>query len=104
MTIKITINGIPLEVKEGTTVLKAAKAAGIYIPTLCSHPSLESIGSCRMCVVEIEGTRNLPCSCTTIAEDGMVITTESPRITAFRKARLAEFIEYLIQYSLVLCR
>ncbi len=93
MTIKITINGIPLEVKEGTTVLKAAKAAGIYIPTLCSHPSLESIGSCRMCVVEIEGTRNLPCSCTTIAEDGMVITTESPRITAFRKARLAEFIE-----------
>lgn len=83
--LKITIDGKQCEVVQGTTVLEAANAAGIYIPTLCADSDLEPYGSCRLCVVEIEGIRGLPTSCTTPVTDGMVVHTETPAVNAVRK-------------------
>lgn len=84
-TFKLTINGKQIETIRGMTVLEAANSAGIYIPTLCADPDLEPYGSCRLCVVEIEGMRGLPTACTTPVTDGMVVHTETPAVTAVRK-------------------
>jgi len=84
-TIKLQINGNTVAVPRGKTVLEAAQAAGIYIPTLCADPDLEPFGSCRLCVVEIEKMRGLPTSCTTPAADGMVVRTETPAVNAVRR-------------------
>ena len=62
--IRLTINGQGVRVKKGMSVLEAAQAAGIYIPTLCADPDLEPYGGCRLCVVEIEKMRGLPTACT----------------------------------------
>jgi len=83
-TIKLTINGQEVEATKGMTVLEAAEAAGIYIPTLCSDPDLEPYGACRLCVVEIERMRGLPTACTTPATDGMVVHTETPAVNQVR--------------------
>jgi len=87
-TVSLTIDGLKVEVPEGTTVLEASIKAGIYIPTLCYHPDLEPYGGCRLCVVEIEKMRGLPTACTTPATEGMVVTTESPAINEIRRASL----------------
>ncbi len=86
--ITLTINGQKVEAEKGMTVLEAATAAGIYIPTLCYHPDLQPYGGCRLCVVEIENVRGLPTSCTTPATDGMVVTTESEAINEVRRTSL----------------
>jgi predicted molibdopterin-dependent oxidoreductase YjgC len=86
--IALTINGQKIEATKGMTVLEAARAAGIYIPTLCHHPDLEPYGGCRLCVVEIEKVRGLPTACTTPATDGMAVTTESPAINEVRRTVL----------------
>ena len=65
--ISLTIDGRPVTVPAGGTVLDAARAAGVYVPTLCDDAGLEPWGACRMCIVEIEGLRGLPTSCTTLA-------------------------------------
>ena len=59
-TIALTIDGVRVEVREGTTVLEAARKAGVYIPTLCYDDDLKPYGACRLCVVEIENMRGLP--------------------------------------------
>jgi len=82
--IRLTINGQEVEAGRGMTVLEAAQAAGIYIPTLCSDPDLEPYGACRLCIVEIEGMRGLPPACTTPAADGMVVHTETPAVNKVR--------------------
>ena len=82
--IKLTINDIPLEVEAGTTVLEAAKRAGISIPTLCNHPKLTPYGSCRLCLVQVQGARTLQTSCALPAAEGMVVQTETE---AVKKAR-----------------
>ncbi|HEO63839.1 MAG TPA: FAD-dependent oxidoreductase [Candidatus Omnitrophica bacterium] len=82
---KITIDGILLEVKENLTVLEAALSNGVYIPNLCYHPNLPAIGACRLCIVTIEGTKGFPASCTTKVKDGMIIQTNTPRIRELRK-------------------
>lgn len=82
--INLTINGREVEARRGVTVLEAAQAAGIYIPTLCSDPDLEPYGACRLCIVEIEGMRGLPPACTTPAADGMVVHTETPAVNKVR--------------------
>jgi len=82
--IKLIIDGQEVEAREGMTVLEAAEAAGIYIPTLCSDPDLEPYGACRLCVVEIEEMRGLPTACTTPATDGMVVHTETPAVNEVR--------------------
>ena len=86
--IKLTIDDKEVEVSQGATVLDAAKAAGIYIPTLCYHPSLTPYGACRLCIVEIEKMRGLPTSCTTPAADGMVVKTKTPQLQQFRQGVL----------------
>jgi len=69
----ITINNIKVEVPEGITILEAAKKSGINIPTLCYLENVQEPGSCRMCVVEVEGARTLQPSCVTKVADGMKI-------------------------------
>ena len=87
-SISLTINGRAVEVEEGATVLAAARQAGITIPTICDHKDLNPYGSCRMCIVEIEGVRGFPTSCTTPATAGMRVTTESERLTELRNRTL----------------
>ncbi|OGO19826.1 MAG: hypothetical protein A2Z15_00285 [Chloroflexi bacterium RBG_16_50_11] len=87
-TISLTIDAVKVEVAVGMTVLEAARKAGVYIPTLCYYPDLESYGGCRLCVVEIEQMRGLPTACTTPATDGMVVITESAAIGEVRRASL----------------
>jgi formate dehydrogenase major subunit len=89
--ISVTLDGQTIEVPAGTTVLQAAKLAGIEIPTLCDHPSLKPYGGCRLCVVEVKGFRTLQASCTLPAFDGMVVNTDSSKV---KKAR--EFVLDLI--------
>jgi predicted molibdopterin-dependent oxidoreductase YjgC len=83
--ISLTIDGVKVDVPPGTTVLEAARKAGIYIPTLCDDPELTPNGGCRMCIVEIENVRGLPASCSIEATDGMVVHTDTP---AVRRSRI----------------
>ena len=86
--IKLNIDGRDIEVEKGSTVLMAAKKANIYIPTLCFLKEINSAGDCRMCLVEIEGRRGFVPSCNTIAEDGMIIKTNTPDINDARRVVL----------------
>jgi formate dehydrogenase major subunit len=83
--ISLTIDGVEVSVPEGTTVLRAAALAGINIPKLCATDSLEPFGSCRLCLVEIEGAKGLPASCTTEARQGMKVTTQNKRVADVRR-------------------
>ena len=87
-TVKININDKELSVKKGISVLQAASEAGIYIPGLCAHPDLRSESSCRLCVVEIEGQRGFPVSCSTETTEGMKIKTDTDEIRELRKGIL----------------
>lgn len=86
--ITLSIDGQEVKATPGMTVLEVAKEAGIYIPTLCYHPSLAPYGGCRLCIVEIENMRGLPPACTTPAGDGMVVRTNTPEIQEFRRGVL----------------
>jgi len=81
----LTIDGSKVTVPEGTTVLEAACSAGIYIPTLCSDEGLEPYGACRMCIVEIDGIKGLPTSCTTAVSDGMTVRTDTEEVNKVRR-------------------
>lgn len=83
--VNLTIDGKKIEVKEGTTVLNAARQAGIEIPTLCDHPQLTPYGGCRLCLVEVEGARTLQPSCTLPAGNGMVVHTDTEKVREARK-------------------
>ncbi|MFA7352883.1 MAG: FAD-dependent oxidoreductase [Dehalococcoidales bacterium] len=84
-TITLNINGKDVKTEAGKTVLEAALDNDIYIPTLCYHPDLSPFGACRLCIVQIEGIRGLPTSCTTTAKEGMVVKTDTPEIRQVRK-------------------
>lgn len=84
----ITIDGIRLEVPDQKNVLDCALEAGIYIPHLCHHPDLPENGSCRMCIVEVEGQEKPVTSCTLKAKDGMNIRTNSEQLTKLRSLAL----------------
>jgi formate dehydrogenase beta subunit len=84
-TIRLTINGQEIETPSGKSLLEASLEAGIYIPHLCSHPDLSSIGACRLCVVEIDGFDGLPASCTTTVLDGMVVKTKTEKTDRMRR-------------------
>lgn len=86
--INIKINGMPLSVPAGTTILEAARNLGIEIPTLCHLKGMNEIGACRICVVEIKGARSLVASCVYPVSEGMEITTNSPRVLNSRKKTL----------------
>ena len=83
--INLTINGLPVSGREGMTILEVAKENGIDIPTLCYIEGLTPIGACRLCVVEVEGSRTLVGSCHTPITEGMVVHTHSPKVLATRK-------------------
>ncbi len=83
--VKLTIDGQQVEVDQGTTVLNAARKAGIDIPTLCDHPQLTPYGGCRLCLVEVEGMRTLQPSCTLPASNGMVVQTDTQKVREARK-------------------
>jgi len=87
----LTINDQEVTVENGTTVIEAAEKLGIYIPRYCYHPGLSLAGSCRMCLVEIENIPALQISCYTVAQDGMKVCTDSPRVKHARQAML-EFL------------
>ncbi len=83
--VKLTLDGKAVEVEENTTVLDAARSVGIEIPTLCYLRELNEIGSCRVCVVEIDGIDQLVASCNNYVLDGMVVHTNSPKVREARK-------------------
>jgi len=111
--ITLTIDGLEVKAEEGMTVLKAAQAAGIYIPALCSHPDLppsretqadefvyrgteliknensaREFEGCQLCVAEIEGMEGLPTACTTEVTEGMVVHTDIPQVQQKRRDNL----------------
>jgi NADH dehydrogenase/NADH:ubiquinone oxidoreductase subunit G len=83
--ITLTMNGAQVKGRSGMTILEVAKEYGIDIPTLCYIEGLSPMGACRLCVVEVEGTRTLVGSCHTPVTEGMVVHTHSPRVLATRK-------------------
>jgi NADH-quinone oxidoreductase subunit G/NADP-reducing hydrogenase subunit HndD len=86
--IVLNIDGQAVEAATGETVLQAARRAGIDIPTLCHHPDLKDKASCRMCLITIEGKKGMFTACSTKAEDGMKVVTESPEINRARRTNL----------------
>jgi len=90
--VTLTIDGQSVSVPEGTSVMAAAASVAAPIPKLCATDSLEAFGSCRLCLVEIEGRRGTPASCTTPAENGMVVHTQTPRLAKLRKGVMELYI------------
>ncbi len=86
--VKLTIDGIAVEVKDGATILEAAKVAGINIPTLCYLKELNEIAACRVCVVEVKGASKLAAACNTKATEGMEVLTNSPKVRKARKTNV----------------
>jgi len=84
MSISLTINGQQLATEAGQTVLQAARANSIYIPTLCDYPGLPPHGSCRLCIVQVKGRSITPTACTTLVEEGMVVETNTPLVKELR--------------------
>jgi NADH-quinone oxidoreductase subunit G/[NiFe] hydrogenase diaphorase moiety small subunit len=84
-TVRATINGREVEVASGTTILEAARACGVRIPTLCHHPDLPDVGVCRVCVVEVAGQKNLQPSCVFPITQALEVSTHTPRVAAARR-------------------
>lgn len=93
MNINLTINHQPIHARTGQTILQAARDNGVIIPTLCDHKDLSPAGSCRLCVVEVEGWRGELAACTTLVNEGMIVRTETPAIRRSRKM----ILEMLLQ-------
>ncbi|WP_310450477.1 formate dehydrogenase subunit alpha [Sulfuritalea sp.] len=85
VTVRLEIDGIAVDVAAGTSLLRAAAEAGVMIPKLCATDILKPFGSCRLCLVEIEGRKGYPSSCTTPAEAGMKVRTQSPQLAKLRR-------------------
>ena len=84
-TVSVDIDGVMVTVPAGTSVMRAAAEAGMPVPKLCATDSLEPFGSCRLCLVEIDGKKGTPASCTTPVEPGMVVHTQTPRVERLRR-------------------
>jgi len=90
--VTLTIDGSAVTVPAGTSVMRAAEESGIPIPKLCATDSLKAWGSCRLCLVEIDGRRGYPASCTTPAETGMVVRTQTPKLAELRRGVMELYI------------
>ena len=84
-SVTVTIDGRQVDVPAGTSVLRAATEAGVSIPKLCATDSLKAFGSCRMCLVEVDGGKGVPASCTTPCADGMVVSTQTDTVRELRR-------------------
>ena len=91
-TVTLTIDGFKVTVPEGTSVMRAAMETGIAIPKLCSTDMVDAFGSCRLCLVEIEGRRGTPASCTTPVADGMVVSTQTDQLKTLRRGVMELYI------------
>ena len=91
--ITLTVDGRAVDVADGTTILEAARSAGIELPTLCWYPKLPVVGSCRICLVSVEGSPKLVAACATAAQSGMVVATESAAAVANRTSVLSLLLE-----------
>ena len=81
----ITLDGMAVEAREGQTILEVARAAGVYIPSLCFHPRVGQAGVCRVCAVEVEGARGLIMACITQVWNGMVVRTDTEQVLGARR-------------------
>ncbi|MHB1165700.1 MAG: formate dehydrogenase subunit alpha [Candidatus Nanopelagicales bacterium] len=90
--VALTVDGIAVEVPAGTSVMRAAAQAGLPVPKLCATDSLEAFGSCRLCLVEVDGRQGTPASCTTPCEDGMAVRTQTPRLERLRRSVMELYI------------
>lgn len=92
VAVNVTIDGVPVTLPSGSSVMLAAAVAGRAVPRLCATDTLEAFGSCRVCLVEVEGRKGYPASCTTLVEEGMVVRTESDRLTSLRRGILELYL------------
>ena len=83
--VSLIVDGREVTIQKGASVMRAAAEAGISVPKLCATDSLDAFGSCRVCLVEIEGRNGYPASCTTDVEEGMVVSTQSERLDGLRR-------------------
>ncbi len=90
--VTLTIDGQEVEALEGTSVMRAAAEAGLKIPKLCATDQLEAFGSCRLCLVQIDGMKGLPASCTTLVAEGMKVTTQNKQIADVRRGVMELYI------------
>ncbi len=91
-TVTLTIDGVPVTVAEGTSIMRAAMAAGIKVPKLCATDSIDAFGSCRLCLVEIAGRAGTPASCTTPVAADLVVSTQSERLKRLRRGVMELYI------------
>ncbi len=84
-TVTIEIDGLPATVNAGSTIIRAARESGVDVPKLCATDNMKPFGSCRLCVVEVEGLKGYPASCTTIVEEGMKISTQTDALARLRR-------------------
>lgn len=91
-TVTLTVDGRSVTVPEGTSIMRAAMEGGVEIPKLCATDMIESFGSCRVCLVEIEGRNGTPASCTTPVGEGMVVHTQSDRLDAIRRGVMELYV------------
>jgi len=90
--VTLEIDGKSVTVPAGTSVMRAAVDAGVQVPKLCATDNMEAFGSCRLCLVEVEGRRGTPASCTTLAEPGMKVRTQSPKLAKLRRGVMELYI------------
>ncbi|HEY4911498.1 MAG TPA: 2Fe-2S iron-sulfur cluster-binding protein, partial [Methylomirabilota bacterium] len=88
MSLRLTIDGTPVEVPTGATVLDAVNRLGLALPQLCKDPERPPLGACRTCLVHVEGQRGLPAACHLPARDGMIVDTQHPEAVKTRRAVL----------------
>ena len=91
-SVTLEIDGVSITVPAGTSVMRASTEAGINVPKLCATDSLEALGSCRVCLVEIEGRKGYPASCTTPVENGMKVKTQTPKLADIRRGMMELYI------------
>lgn len=90
--VTLEIDGTQVTVPAETSVMRAAMIAGVTVPKLCATDSLEPFGSCRLCLVEIEGRRGYPASCTTPVDEGMKVRTQTPKLADIRRGTMELYI------------
>ncbi|MCA8888328.1 MAG: (2Fe-2S)-binding protein, partial [Parvularculaceae bacterium] len=90
--VSVEIDGVRVDVEEGASVMRAAAEAGIPIPKLCATDNMKAYGSCRLCLVEIDGRKGTPASCTTPVQDGMKVATQTPRLAKLRRGVMELYI------------
>src|SRR3979411_130092 len=90
--VTLDIDGQTVTVPEGTAIMRAAALADVNVPKLCATDTLKAFGSCRLCLVEIEGRRGYPASCTTLVADGIKVRTETPKLTQLRRGVMELYV------------